>query len=119
LGVQKSKHYTEVEAVNQKVMKIFLSFDMLLNKGKVALALIPFMNYVRKRTTNSSPEPNHEDVRGSGGVIPCITENGATRCGLDGPGIESQWGRNFPHPSRPVLGPTQPPVQWVPHLFQG
>jgi hypothetical protein len=30
----------------------------------------------------------------------------ATRSGLDGPGIESQWGRAFPHPSRPALGPT-------------
>jgi hypothetical protein len=34
----------------------------------------------------------------------------ATRYGLDGPGIESRWGRVFPHPSRPALGPTQPPV---------
>ena len=30
----------------------------------------------------------------------------ATRYGLDGPGIESRWGRNFPHPCRPALGPT-------------
>ena len=29
---------------------------------------------------------------------------------LDGPGIESRWGRDFPHLSRPVLVPTQPPV---------
>jgi hypothetical protein len=29
--------------------------------------------------------------------------------GLDGPGIESQWGGGFPHPSRPALGHTQPP----------
>jgi hypothetical protein len=41
----------------------------------------------------------------------------ATRYGLDGPGIESQWGRDFPHPSRPALGPTQPPIQWVSALF--
>jgi len=35
----------------------------------------------------------------------------ATRYGLDGPGIETRWGwRDFPHPSRPALGPTQPPV---------
>jgi hypothetical protein len=36
----------------------------------------------------------------------------ATRYGLGGPGIESRWRRDFPHPSRPVLGPTQPPIQW-------
>ena len=37
----------------------------------------------------------------------------ATRYGLDGPGIESWWGRVFPHPSRTALGPTQPPIQWA------
>ena len=43
----------------------------------------------------------------------------ATRYGLDGPGLESRWGRDFPHPSRPALGPIQPPVQWVPCLSRG
>ena len=28
----------------------------------------------------------------------------ATRYGLGGPGIESRWGRDVPHPSRPALG---------------
>jgi hypothetical protein len=32
-----------------------------------------------------------------------------TRYELDGPGIESRWGRDFPHPSWPALGPTKPP----------
>ena len=34
----------------------------------------------------------------------------ATRYGLDGPVIKSRWGRDFPHPSRPALGSTQPPI---------
>jgi len=28
----------------------------------------------------------------------------ATRYGMDGPGIESQWEQDFPHPSRPAPG---------------
>ena len=36
----------------------------------------------------------------------------ATHCGLNGPGI-------FPHPPRPSLGPTQPPIRWVPGLSRG
>jgi hypothetical protein len=43
----------------------------------------------------------------------------ATRYGLDVPGIESRWGRDFPHPFRPALVPTQPPIQWVPGFFPG
>jgi hypothetical protein len=43
----------------------------------------------------------------------------ATSYGLDGPGIESRWGRDFPHPSRPAVEPTQPPVQRGPSLPGG
>jgi hypothetical protein len=43
----------------------------------------------------------------------------ATVYGLDGPGIESRWEQDIPHRSRPALGPTQHPVQWVPDLSRG
>jgi hypothetical protein len=37
----------------------------------------------------------------------------ATLYGLDGPGIESVWGRGFLHPFRPCLRPAQPSLQWA------
>jgi hypothetical protein len=37
----------------------------------------------------------------------------ATRYGLGGQVIESRWRRDLPHPSRPALGPTQPPTEWA------
>ena len=36
----------------------------------------------------------------------------ATGYGLNGAGIESRWGLDFPHLSRPALGPTYPSVQY-------
>ena len=43
----------------------------------------------------------------------------ATRYGLDGPGIEFRWGRDFLHPFTPALESTQNPIKWVPDLSPG
>jgi hypothetical protein len=40
-----------------------------------------------------------------------------SRYGLDGPGVESPWRRDFPHAYRPALWPTQFPVQCALALF--
>ena len=50
---------------------------------------------------------------------PCSSVGIGAGYGLDDPGIESRWGRDFPHLSRPSLGSTQPPVQLVPGLLEG
>jgi len=41
-----------------------------------------------------------------------------TDYGLDGPG-SNPGGDEIFRPSRPALGPTQPPTQWVPGLSRG
>jgi hypothetical protein len=43
----------------------------------------------------------------------------ATRYGLEGSRIESQWGRDFQHPSKPLLRLTHPHIQWTPAPLPG
>ena len=43
----------------------------------------------------------------------------ATRYWLNGLGIESRRGQDFPYLSRPALWPTHPSIQWVPGLSRG
>jgi hypothetical protein len=73
-----------------------------LRKLQVQLGL--FFNFLVEISTVSFSESQ-------GFVVSSASAVGiATRYGLNGPGIESRWGRDFPHPPRLFLGPTQPPI---------
>jgi hypothetical protein len=54
------------------------------------------------------------------GFMGRVSVVGIVNCyGLDGPEIESRWGRDSLHPSRQALGPIQPPVSRVSVFIPG
>jgi len=71
---------------------------------------------VSKCVQHTGVNPYHFTIFISSGV--CLAY-AVTRYGLDGLGIESWWGRDLLHPSRPALWPTQLPIHWVPAHSRG
>ena len=86
-------------AVQWKCLRVFIRMFMYLFNG----VMEPYI-FSEIKT----------DYRGRGGSV-----GRAARYGLGGPRTASRGGRDFPHSSRPALGPIQPPIQWVPVFPRG
>jgi hypothetical protein len=117
-------HRTEVQSCFGRVRKQLFSFVFCvvgaLHKFHFTFATNENRNKgrpVKRSSYNARDSCFWRDLRDLSG--PGSSVGITTGYGLDGPGIESPCERDFPHLSRPALGPTQPPVQWEPALSRG
>ena len=84
----------------------FKSIKVHLLVSELYIHQIARCNDKKKHSNKQKHRKTHKANCGPGSSVGI-----ATGYELNGPGIESLWGRDFPHLSKPALGPTQPPVQ--------
>jgi hypothetical protein len=95
---------THLELIIINTSQEYIKKHETLKRNKIELQYVRLFNYIYSIVYNTGP------------VAQSVYR---LSYGLDGPGIESRWGRDFPHLSIPALGPTQPLVHWVTDLSRG